>query len=168
MATNRLLTVSVFYHLGLINVFHHDSPAFSVSGHLWIDAMNAHVTFQSVKPSHFSFERPLVRVPVTFVLSVLLGMWVSSLYITCPYHDSLFCVRTELIDDSFAFPVMVPFVILSFLVFPRLHLSIFISVVCKRCSSCLHSAQHSLPYTIAGLTTVLFCLFFSFMGTFLS
>ena len=49
---NRLLTVSVFYHLGGVDVFHHDSPAFSVSGHLWVDAIDAHVTFQSLKPSH--------------------------------------------------------------------------------------------------------------------
>ena len=48
-----VLTVSVFYHLGGVDVFHHDSPAFSVSGHLWVDAIEAHVTFQSVKPSHF-------------------------------------------------------------------------------------------------------------------
>ena len=47
-----LLTFSVFYHLGGVNVFHHDSPAFSVSGHLWVDAIDAHVTCQSVKPSH--------------------------------------------------------------------------------------------------------------------
>ena len=43
---------SVFYHLGGVDVFHHDSPAFSVSDHLWVDAIDAHVTFQSVKPSH--------------------------------------------------------------------------------------------------------------------
>ena len=33
-------------------MFHHDSPAFSVSGHLWVDAIAAHVTFQPVKPSY--------------------------------------------------------------------------------------------------------------------
>ena len=47
-----LLTVSVFYHLGGVNVFHHDIPAFSVSGHLWVDAIDAHVTLQSVQSSH--------------------------------------------------------------------------------------------------------------------
>ena len=34
-----LLTVSVFYHLGGVDVFHNDSPAFSVSGHLWVNAI---------------------------------------------------------------------------------------------------------------------------------
>ena len=37
-------------------LFHHDSQssAFSVSGHLWprVDAIDAHATFQPVKPSH--------------------------------------------------------------------------------------------------------------------
>ena len=54
-----LLTVSVFYHLCGVDVFHHDTDSltFSVSGHLWVDAIDAHVTFQSVKPSHGSCSR---------------------------------------------------------------------------------------------------------------
>ena len=36
----------------------------------------------------------------------------------------------------------------AFLFFPWLHLSIFISVVFKRCSSCLRSTQHSHRYAI--------------------
>ena len=59
-----LLTVFVFYHLGGVDIFHHDSPAFSVSGHLWVDYVDAHVTFQSVEQSHLrrssgSFSRHL-------------------------------------------------------------------------------------------------------------
>ena len=46
------MSSSVFYHLGGVGVFLHDSPALSVSGHLWVDAMDAHVTLQLVKPSH--------------------------------------------------------------------------------------------------------------------
>ena len=52
----QLLTVTNrFRHLpsGWCRRFHHDSPAFSVSGHLWVDAIDAHVTFQFVKPSYF-------------------------------------------------------------------------------------------------------------------
>ena len=85
---NYLLTFSVFYHLGGVDVSHHDSPAFSVSGHLWVDAIDAHVTFSL--SSHLIFGRPLGRVPVTVILNVLLVMWVSSLRITCSYHDSRF------------------------------------------------------------------------------
>ena len=49
MTTNpQSLIASVFYHLGGVDVFHHDSPAFCVSGHLWVDAIDAHVTVQPV------------------------------------------------------------------------------------------------------------------------
>ncbi len=117
--------------------------------------------------SHLIIGRPLGRVPVTVILNVLLAMWVSSLHITCPYHYSRFWLRTDLIGVTLAIPLMVSFLILSFL--DSTLSSIFISVVCKRCSSCLRSAQHSLPYIIAGLTTVLYSLLlFSFIGTFLS
>ena len=81
-----------------------------------VDAIDAHVTFQSVEPSHF--DRPLGRVPVTVVRSVLFVMCVSSRRITCRHHDSRFCVRTEFIGVTFAFPLIVSFLILSFLVFP--------------------------------------------------
>ena len=47
-----LQTVSVFYHLGGFEVFRHDRPSSSVSDRLWVDAIDAHVTLQSVKPSH--------------------------------------------------------------------------------------------------------------------
>ena len=111
-----LLTVSVFYHLGGVDVFHHDSPAFSLSGHLWVDAIDAHVTFQSVKPSHL-WTSPGSCSRHRHTLNVLLFMWVYSLRITCPYYDSRFWVRTNLIGVTLAIPLMVSFLILSFLVF---------------------------------------------------
>ena len=117
---------------------------------------------------HLIFGCHLGLVAVTFILNVLLIMWVSALPITCPYHANRFCVTTDLIGVTFPIPLMVSFLIRPFLVFPLLHLSIFISVVCKRCSCCLRSAQLSLPYNFAGLTTVLYSLLFSFTGTFLS
>ena len=65
--------------------------------------------------------------------NVLLVMWVSSLRITCPYHDSRFCVRTDLTGVTFAFTLMVSFfnsvfpcLSLSFLVFPCLSLSFLV------------------------------------------
>ena len=73
------------------------------------------------RSSHLICGRPLGLVLVIFEVNVLLVMWVSSLRITCPYHDSRFCVRTDLIGVTFEFPLMVSFLILSFLVFPWLH-----------------------------------------------
>ena len=59
-------------------------------------------------------------------IHVQLVSWVSSLCITCPYHDNRFCVRTELMGVTFAISLMVSFLIPFFLVFPCLHLSNFI------------------------------------------
>ena len=105
---------------------------------------------------HFSVCQAISSLDVLWVVfpspsysMCFLLYWVSSLRITCTYHDSRFLVRTDLIGVTLAIPLMVSFLILSFLVFPWLHLSNFISVVSKRCSSassCLRSAQHSLPY----------------------
>ena len=67
------------------------------------------------RSSHLIFGRAMDRVPVTFILNVLLVMWVSSLRITCPYHDSRFYVRTDLIGVTFAIPLMISFLILYFL-----------------------------------------------------
>ena len=41
-------TVSVFYHLGGVDICHHDRPAFSVSGHLWVNVVDGQVNPQSV------------------------------------------------------------------------------------------------------------------------
>ena len=65
--------------------------------------------------SHLIFIRPLSLLPVTFILTVLLVMWVSSHRIICPYHDGRFCVSTEVMCVTFASPLMVPFLILHFL-----------------------------------------------------
>ena len=61
--TVTLTNSSVFYHLGGVDVFHHDSPAFSVTGHLWVDAID--VLFS--RSSHLMFGRPLGLVHVTFI-----------------------------------------------------------------------------------------------------
>ena len=95
------------------------------------------------RSTHFISRHPLG------LLRVLHFMWVSSLRTTRPYHDNPFCIRTELICVILAIPLMVSFVILSFLVFPWLHLDILISVLCKRCFSFFRSAQHSLPSIIS-------------------
>ena len=103
-------------HLGGVDVFHHDSPALSVSGHLWVDAIDAHVTFQSVKPSHlWTFSGPGSHHRHAQRASCYVD---PSLRITCPYFDSRFWVRTDLIGVILAIPLIVSFLILSFLVFP--------------------------------------------------
>ena len=63
--------------------------------------------------SHLIFGRPLGRVPITVMLNGLLVMWVSCLRITCPYHDTRFWVRTDLIGVTLAIPLMVSFLIVG-------------------------------------------------------
>ena len=95
--------------------------------------------FSHSRSSHLIFGRPLGLVPVTFILSVLLVMWVSSLRITCPYHDNRFCPdrsdRRHFCNSSDGLIFNSVFPVLSLI-------SIFILVIYKRCSSCLRSAQH--------------------------
>ena len=78
----------------------------------WVNAMDAHVNPRSVY--HLIFGRHFGLVLATLVISVLLVIWVCSLHIACPYHDNRFCVRTELMGVTSAFPLMVSFLILSF------------------------------------------------------
>ena len=89
-------TVAVFHHLGGDEVFHHDRPAFSVSGHLWVDAIYVHVPLRSVDQAISSLDVLLVLFPSPSYL-----MWVFSLRTTCPYDENRFCVRTDSIGATF-------------------------------------------------------------------
>ena len=116
------------------------------------------------RSSRLIFRRAPVLVPVAFILGALIVTWFSSYRITCTFLDNRCCVRIELIGTTFAIPLMVSYLIMFFMVFPLLHISIFRWVVCKRCSSYFSNAQHSLPYIIAGLTTALQSLIFSVLA----
>ena len=86
-----------------------------------------------------------------------------SLLITCPYQFNLLSV----IFWKPA-PRMCSFLILSLRVTPHIHRSILISVTSIR-FSCLFVVAHvSVPYSIAGLITVLYTFPFSFTGILLS
>ena len=115
--TNRFLLLPSRIIDG-VDVFHHDRPAFSVSGHLWVDAIDAHVTLlQSVKPFHLlTSSWSCSHHRHTQWASCCVGLRPSQ-HMTIAYHDSRFFDRTDLISVTFAFPLMVSFFILSFLVF---------------------------------------------------
>ena len=86
----------------------------------------------------------------------------------CAAHDrtmtlSRFFIRKVFIGFMCAFSRMLTFLMWSFLVFPCIHLTIFISV-----DSHFLIAQHSPPYVIEGLIAVLYILFFNTSGTILS
>ena len=79
-----------------------------------------------------------------------------------------FCLRNVDIWHTLASTCILWFLTWSFLVLPLIHRSILISATCNLFSSFFLTAQHSAPYVIVGLITVLYTLSFSLMGTFLS
>ena len=117
---------------------------------------------------HLVFGLPLFLFPgIAFVIT-LLTTWSSSILITCPYHFSLLSVIFLDACTTFVVPRMCSFLVLSFLVTPHIHLSILISFTSILDSCRLVVAHVSAPYSITGLTTVLYTFPFSFTGILLS
>ena len=79
----------------------------------------------------------------------------SSLLLICPYQFYLFCLGNVDIWHTLASSCMSWFLTWSFLVLPLIHRSILISATCNLFSSFFLTAQHSAPYVIVGLITVL-------------
>ena len=119
---------------------------------------------------HLSLGRPLLLFPGTIMSIIFLDRLSSSLLLTWPYQCSRFWLRNVDIWHTLASSCIRPIVFLtwSFLVLPLIHLSILISATCNLFSSFFLTAQHSAPYIIVGLITVVYTLSFSLIGTFLS
>ena len=117
---------------------------------------------------HLSLGRPLLLLPGTTMSIIFLDMLSSSLLLTCPYQCNRFCLRNVDIWHTLTSTCIIWFLALSFLVLPLIHRSILISATCNLFSSFFLTAQHSAPYVIVGLITVIYTLSFSLMGTFWS
>ena len=117
---------------------------------------------------HLRLGRPLLHYPGTTMSIIFLDKLSSSLLLICPYKFNRFCLRNVDIWDTLASSCMIWFLTWSFLVLPLIHRSILIFATCNLFSSFFLTAQHSAPYVIVGLITVLYTLSFSLMGTFLS
>ena len=117
---------------------------------------------------HLNLGRPLLLFPGTTTSIIFLYMLSSSLLLTCPYQCNRFCFRNVDIWHTLASSCIVLFLTWSFLVLPLIHRSILISATYNLFSSFFLPAQHSAPYVIVGLITVLYTLSFRLMGTFLS
>ena len=105
---------------------------------------------------HLSLGLPLGRDPGTWVARTYFAILCSSLLWTWPNQDNRFFVRKVFIGYTWAFSRMVVFLIWSFLVFPCIHLNIFIYVVFIRLWSLFRIGRHSPPYVIAGIIAVLY------------
>ena len=90
---------------------------------------------------HLSLGLPLGRDPGTWVARTYFAILCSSLLWTWPNQDNRFFVRKVFIGCTWAFSRMVVFIIWSFLVFPCIHLNIFISVVFIRLWSLFRIGQ---------------------------
>ncbi|KAG7308491.1 hypothetical protein JYU34_005701 [Plutella xylostella] len=77
---------------------------------------------------------------------------------TCPNQERRWLFIFSTIGATFILPLIYSFRILSFLVTPHIHLNIRISVTCILFSSHTLVAQHSAPYNITGLMTLLYIL----------
>ena len=143
---------------------HHHFPVLSVFSHVSCQFVFSHIFSVVVCPSQS--RSPLLLFPVTSMSITFLDRLSAYLLLTCPYQCNRFCLRNVDIWHTLASSCILWFLTWSFLVLPLIHRSILISATCNLFSSFFLTAQHSAPYVIVGLITVLFTLSFSLMGTF--
>ena len=115
---------------------------------------------------HLRLGRPLLLFPGTTMYTICLDKLSSSLLLICPHRFNRFCLRNVGIWHTLASSCMLWFLTWSFLVLPLIYRSILISAACNLFSSLFLTAEHSAPYVIVGLITVLYTLSFSLMDTF--
>ena len=101
-----------------------------------------------------NFGLPLGLTPSTTMSSTVLVIWLSSLCLTCPYQCSRFCIRC-VIGWTVAASLISSFLLCSLRLPPCIHRNIPISVLFISISSFFFNVQHSAPYVILGLITVL-------------
>ena len=125
-----------------------------------------HVPVHKIAPSPSGL--PLGRLPGISMSITCLRLFSCSLRCTCPNHLSLLSLALLFILPTPSSFLISSFFILSFTVTPLFPLSILISVFSRIFSSFTPVVQHSAPYKITGLTTVVYSLVFNFAGIFLS
>ena len=94
---------------------------------------------------------PLGLTPSTSMSSTVLVIWLSSLWLTCPYQRSRFCIRCVVIGWNVGASLISPFPLCSLRLTPCIHRNILISVLFISISSyfSLSSIQpicHSMSY----------------------
>ena len=117
---------------------------------------------------HLPLGLPLGRHPGISMSITCLRLLSCSLRCTCPNHLSLLSLALLFILPTPSSFLISSLFILSFTVTPLILLSILISVFSRIFSSFTPVVQHSAPYKMTGLTTVVYSLVFNFVGIFLS
>ena len=131
-----------------VDVFHHVLFS-SVWCPLWACVVFLHVVLQSVHPHQLGWDPSIGLFRTDFAALSLSLHWIW------PNHDSRVFTRKLFIGFMCAFSRMVTFLMWCLLVFPCIHLSIFISIVFIWFCSHFLIAKHSQPYVIAGPIAVL-------------
>ena len=101
------------------------------------------------------FGLPLGLTPSTAMSSTVLVIWLSSLRLTCPHQRSRFCIRCVVIGWTVAASLISSFLLCSLRRTHCIQRNILISVLFISISSFFFIVQHSAPYVIVGLITVL-------------
>ena len=148
------LWASLYHHLPVLSAFCHVSCQF--------------VFVHTLLSIHPRLCRPLLLFPGTTMSTIFLDTLSSSLLLICPYKFNRSCLRNVDIWHTLVSSCIIWFLTWSFLVLPLTHRSILISATFNLFSSFFLTAQHSAPCVIVGLIIVLYTLFFSLIGTFLS
>ena len=123
---------------------------------------------RSTRSRHLPLGLPLGRLPGISMSITCLRLLSCSLRCTCPNHLSLLSLALLFILPTPSSYMISSIFFLSFTVTPLILLSILISVFSRIFSSFTSVVQHSAPYKMAGLTTVVYSLVFNFVGIFLS
>ena len=116
----------------------------------------------------YFFGLPLFLFPSMFLSKAALEGWVLSRLCTCPNHLSRLDLRNSSIGSVFVIFLIYSFLILSSLVLPHIHLSIFISATASLLASAAFMAHIFPAYVIDGQMMVWYSFCFSFCSMFLS
>ena len=123
---------------------------------------------RSTRSRHLPLGLPLGRLPGISLSITCLSLLSCSLLCTCPNHLSLLSLALLFLLPTPSSFLISSILILSFTVTPLILLSILISLCSRIFSSFTPVVQHSAPYKMTALTTVVYSLVFNFAGIFLS
>ncbi|MFS7916751.1 hypothetical protein Hanom_Chr03g00181011 [Helianthus anomalus] len=108
-----------------------------------------------IRSSQVIFGLPLLLLPSTVSVSTILIGSVIYLLLTCPNHLNLPSLILSEIQTTPNPALKTPFLILSNLVCPHIHLNILISATSSFRAWIFLMAQQSVPYSIEGLIATL-------------
>ena len=134
-----------------------------------MSAVSSHLLISSRLLSiHLRLGRPLILFTGTTISIIFLDKLSSSLLLIYPHRFYRCCLRNVDIGHTSASTCMLWFLTWPFWSYPLSIVASSFLLPQNLFSYFFLTAQHSAPYVIVGLITVLYTLSFSLMGTFLS